>query len=301
MVYNQLMAKLKSRIQIRNLLARQCLAEFLGEFVLMFFTLGAVAQSVTSKGAKGDFFTMFLAGALAVVAAIYVGGIVSGAHLNPAFSLTMCLLGRFPWVKLPIYALVQTFAAFCAAAATYVLYYDALQSYTGGNLTVTGPKETASIFATYPAAYLTLRGGFVDQVLGTCVLIVGALAIMDSRNKKVPESLQPVVIGLLILTVELSMGSNCGVPLNPARDLGPRLFTYIAGWGPEVFRAGNGWWWVPVVAPMVGATLGTAAYQLFVGLHYPEDAEPAQGLEFDEQKASYLETPDSSKKPECKL
>lgn len=123
MVYNQLMAKLKSRIQIRNLLARQCLAEFLGEFVLMFFTLGAVAQSVTSKGAKGDFFTMFLAGALAVVAAIYVGGIVSGAHLNPAFSLTMCLLGRFPWVKLPIYALVQTFAAFCAAAATYVLYY----------------------------------------------------------------------------------------------------------------------------------------------------------------------------------
>lgn len=193
---------------------------------------------------------------------------------------------------------------------------DALQSYTGGNLTVTGPKETASIFATYPAAYLTLRGGFVDQVgcmcvgdrhlclcrlgpqpivralgglgygvgaiftplltpaacvrqsrvtrggdlgclreggwnisklmgaplpvtskvLGTCVLIVGALAIMDSRNKKVPESLQPVVIGLLILTVELSMGSNCGVPLNPARDLGPRLFTYIAGWGPEVFR-----------------------------------------------------------------
>lgn len=70
---------------------------------------------------------------------------------------------------------------------------------------------------------------------------------------------------------------------------------------PFSYRAGNGWWWVPVVAPMVGATLGTAAYQLFVGLHYPEDAEPAQGLEFDEQKASYLETPDSSKKPECKL
>lgn len=74
------------------------------------------------------------------------------------------------------------------------------------------------------------------KLLGTCFLIVGALAIMDPKNKGVPPSLQPVVVGLLILTVELAVGSNCGVPLNPARDLGPRLFTYIAGWGPEVFR-----------------------------------------------------------------
>ncbi|XP_045039188.1 aquaporin-10 isoform X2 [Desmodus rotundus] len=247
MAYIQLLTKVKGWLRIRSPLARQCLAEFLGVFVLMLLTQGAVAQAVTSGESKGNFFTMFLAGSLAVVIAIYVSGNVS----------------------------------------------DALQNYTGGNLTVTGPKETASIFATYPAPYLSLKNGFLDQVLGTGILIVGILAIVDTRNKGVPAGLEPVAVGLLILAIGLSMGVNCGFPLNPARDLGPRLFTYVAGWGPEVFSAGNGWWWVPVVAPMVGATLGTATYQLLVALHHPEDSEPAQDLEFVQHKASDSETPAS--------
>ncbi|KAM5162475.1 aquaporin-10 [Callospermophilus lateralis] len=291
MVRDQLLAKMKGYFRIHSLLARQCLAEFLGVFVLMLLTQGAVAQAVTSGETKGNFFTMFLAGSLAVTIAIYVAGNVSGAHLNPAFSLAMCLLGRFPWSKLPIYCFVQLLSAFCASGATYVLYYDALQNYTGGNLTVTGPKETASIFATYPAPYLSLNNGFLDQVLGTGILIVGLLAIVDGRNKGVPVGLEPVVVGLLILAIGLSMGVNCGFPLNPARDLGPRLFTYLAGWGPEVFSAGNGWWWVPVVAPLVGATLGTATYQLLVALHHPEDSQQGQ------KKASDLETPASVQMP----
>ncbi|XP_055979644.1 aquaporin-10 [Sorex fumeus] len=288
MAYAQLLTQVKSWLRIHNLLARQCLAEFLGVFVLMLITQGAVAQAVTSEDTKGNFFTMFLAGALAVVVAIYVGGNVSGAHLNPAFSLAMCLLGRMPWAKLPIYCVVQLLSAFCASGATYVLYYDALQNYTGGNLTVTGPKETASIFATYPAPYLSINNGFLDQVIGTWMLIVGILAILDTRNKGVPAGLEPVVVGLLILAIGLSMGVNCGFPLNPARDLGPRLFTYVAGWGPEVFSAGNGWWWVPVVAPLVGATLGTATYQLLVAAHHPEDLAPNPDVEFVDRKSSGL-------------
>lgn len=74
------------------------------------------------------------------------------------------------------------------------------------------------------------------KVLGTSVLIVGLLAILDKRNKPVPAGLEPVVVGMLVLGIGLSLGANCGYPLNPARDLGPRLFTYVAGWGPEVFR-----------------------------------------------------------------
>ncbi|EGV98118.1 Aquaporin-10 [Cricetulus griseus] len=169
---------------------------------------------------------------------------------------------------------------------------DALQYYTGGNLTVTGPKETASIFATYPFPYLSLNNGFLDQVLGTWLLIVGLLAILDRRNKGVPAGLEPVVVGLLVLAIAVSMGGNCGFPINPARDVGPRLFTYFAGWGPEVFSAGDGWWWVPAVAPMVGATLGTATYQLLVALHHPEDLQPAP------PEASDLGTPAQR---ECKL
>nr|XP_020140967.1 aquaporin-10 isoform X3 [Microcebus murinus] len=237
MALEQPLPAVRGQLRIRSLLARQCLAEFLSVFVLMqLLTQGAVAQAVTSGETKGNFFTMFLAGSLAVTVAIYVGGNVSGAHLNPAFSLAMCLLGRLPWTKLPIYSFMQLLSSFCASGATYILYYDALQNYTGGNLTVTGPKETASIFATYPAPYLSLNNGFLDQVLGTGILIVGLLAILDRQNKGVPAGLEPVVVGLLVLVIGLSMGANCGAPINPARDLGPRLFTYVAGWGPEVFR-----------------------------------------------------------------
>lgn len=75
-----------------------------------------------------------------------------------------------------------------------------------------------------------------SKVLGTWLLMVGISAILDTRNKGVPAGLEPVVVGLLILAIGLSMGVNCGYPMNPARDLGPRLFTYVAGWGPEVFR-----------------------------------------------------------------
>ncbi|XP_072494250.1 aquaporin-10 [Notamacropus eugenii] len=289
------LAQVRAWVRIRNLLARQCLAEFLSVFVFMLIIQGAGAQAVTSEETKGNFFTMFLASALAVTVAIYVGGNVSGAHLNPAFSLSMCLVGRLPWAKLPIYILVQLLSAFSASGATYVLYYDALQNYTGGNLTVTGPKETASIFATYPAPYLSLENGFLDQVLGTAVMIVGIFAITDTKNKGVPAGLEPVAIGLMILAISFSMGANCGYPLNPARDLGPRLFTYVAGWGSEVFSAGNGWWWVPVVAPMVGAVLGTATYQLLVGLHHPDDLEPAPEKASEPRSPSYLKT------FECKL
>uniref|UniRef100_A0A8C4UH53 Aquaporin 10 n=1 Tax=Falco tinnunculus TaxID=100819 RepID=A0A8C4UH53_FALTI len=223
-------------LRVRNQLTRECLAELLAVFVLMLITLGGSAQMVTSSGTKGNFLTAYLAGALAVMVAVYTAGGVSGAHLNPAFSFAMCLLEQFPWWKLPIFVAVQTAGAFIAAGAVYALYYDAIQHYSNGTLTTTGPRETASIFATYPADYLSLSNGFLDQVMGTALLIVGVLAILDTRNKGVPKGLEPVAVALLVFSIEVSMGSNCGCPMNPARDFGPRLFTYVAGWGTEVFR-----------------------------------------------------------------
>ncbi|XP_040546667.1 aquaporin-10 isoform X2 [Gallus gallus] len=261
---------------IQNQLARECLAELLAVFVLILITLGGAAQMVTSSGTKGNVITSSLAGALAVMVAIYTAGGVSGAHLNPAFSLAMSLLGQLPWWKFPIFVAVQIFGSFIAAAAVYALYYDAIWSYSNGTLTASGPRETASIFATYPAEHLSLPNGFLDQVLGTAVLITGILAITDTHNHAVPRGLEPVAVALLVLAIEVSMGSNCGCPMNPARDLGPRLFTLLAGWGTEVFR-GSAWWWVPVVAPLVGAALGTGLYQLFVAFHHPEEEEEEDG------------------------
>ncbi|NXP26309.1 AQP10 protein, partial [Scytalopus superciliaris] len=228
--------KARGLLRIRNKLVRECLAELLSTFVLITITLSSSAQKVTSFETKGNLITSYLAGALAVMVGIYIAGGISGAHMNPAFSLAMCLVGQFPWWKFPIFMAVETLASFVSAGVVYILYYDAIQYYSNGTLTVSGPRETASIFATYPADYVSVANGFLDQVIGTGVLMVGVMGIMDNRNKGVPKGLEPVVVALLVLSIECSMGSNCGCPLNPARDIGPRLFTYLAGWGPEVFR-----------------------------------------------------------------
>ncbi|NXX17238.1 AQP10 protein, partial [Podargus strigoides] len=234
------LTRARALLRVRNQLARECLAELLAVFLLILITLSGSAQMVTSSGTKGNTLTASLAGALAVMVAIYTAGGVSGAHLNPAFSLAMCLLGRFPWWKFPIFVAVQIFGAFVSAGAVYALYHDAIWHFSNGTLTASGPRETASIFATYPADYLSLSNGFLDQVMGTALLIAGILAILDLRNKGVPRGLEPVAVALLVLSINISMGSNCGSAINPARDFGPRLFTYVAGWGTEVFRWAGG-------------------------------------------------------------
>ncbi|NXA88527.1 AQP10 protein, partial [Melanocharis versteri] len=230
------LTRARRRLRIRNQLVRECLAELISTFMLIIITLAGIAEKTTSSEMKGNLVTTYLAGALAVMAGIYTAGGVSGAHMNPAFSLAMCLMERLPWWKFPIFVVVQILASFISAGAVYILYYDAIWYYGNGTLTVYGPRETASIFATYPADYVSITNGFVDQVIGTGVLIVVAIGIMDRRNKGVPEGLEPVAVAMLVLGIESSMGANCGCPLNPARDIGPRLFTYVAGWGPEVFR-----------------------------------------------------------------
>ncbi|NWI84375.1 AQP10 protein, partial [Pitta sordida] len=233
---SSVLTRARGLLHIQNQLVRECLAELLSTFILILITLSGSAQKVTSFETKGDTLTAYLAGALAVMVGIYTAGGVSGAHMNPAFSLCVCLTRQFPWWKFPIFVVVQTLASFMSAGAVYILYYDAIWHYSNGTLTVSGPRETASIFATYPADYVSIANGFLDQVIGTATLIVGVMGIMDTRNKGVPKGLEPVVVALLVLSIEVSMCANCGCPLNPARDIGPRLFTYVAGWGPEVFR-----------------------------------------------------------------
>nr|XP_014349232.1 PREDICTED: aquaporin-10 isoform X2 [Latimeria chalumnae] len=161
---------------------------------------------------------------------------------------------------------------------------DALHEYCGGNLTVTGPKATAEIFSTYPAPYLTLSNGFLDQVVGTAVLLIGILAINDQKNNPALNGTQGLSVGLLVLVIGMSMGMNCGYAINPARDLPPRIFTAIAGWGLEVFRAGNNWWWVPIVAPLVGSVIGACIYQIFIEGHHKPEPEGNSSIEFESGK-----------------
>nr|XP_033791225.1 aquaporin-3-like isoform X2 [Geotrypetes seraphini] len=144
---------------------------------------------------------------------------------------------------------------------------DAIWYFANDQLYVMGPNGTAGIFATYPTEHLTLMNGFFDQFIGTAALVVCVLAIVDPYNNPVPRGLEAFTVGFVVLVIGLSMGFNSGYAVNPARDFGPRLFTSIAGWGTEVFSAGDQWWWVPIVSPLLGAVAGVLVYELMIGFH----------------------------------
>lgn len=250
-------------------LIRECLAEFLGTFVLMTLGLGVVAQVVLGKGELGGYLSINLVWGLAVVMGCYVAAGVSGAHLNPAVTLALAVHRGFPWAKVVPYMAAQVAAAFAAAAVVYATYHEALAAFDGGVRQVSGPRGTAGIFATYPQPWLGLWGGLVDQVVGTALLVGVIFAISDRRNAPPPAGLAPLIVGLLVVAIGASFGANAGYAINPARDFGPRLFTALAGWGANVFTAGRGWWWVPIVGPLAGGVLGGWIYDALVGGRFP--------------------------------
>ncbi|KAL8197013.1 UNVERIFIED_CONTAM: Aquaporin-9 [Gekko kuhli] len=273
---------------LKNSLVKEALSEFLGTFVMVTLGCGCVAQSVLSGEALGGAQMVSVGFAMAVTIAIYVAGGVSGGHVNPAVSFAMCITGKMVWAKFPVYVFAQFLGAFVGAATVYGVNHDALMSYTGGNLTVTGDIRTAHIFATYPSEYLSVTNGFADQVLSTAFLLVGVFAIFDQGNLGVPKGLEPIGIGLLIILLTSSLSMNSGCAMNPARDLSPRLFTLMAGWGPEVFTAGNHWWWVPIVGPMVGAGFGAAIYMLFIELHHSQPPPPQSNAAHDKYELTSM-------------
>jgi MIP family channel proteins len=248
--------------------AREAAAEFFGTFILIVFGVGVVAQTVLSREANGSYLGINLGWGLAVMLGVYTAGGVSGAHLNPAVTLALAVHRAFPWSKVVPYAAAQVAGAFAASAVVFVTYREALAAFDGGTRVVEGAAATAGIFATYPQPYLSLAGGFIDQVVGTMLLMAGVLAVTDQRNVAPPAWLTAPLVGALVVAIGVAFGVNAGYAINPARDLGPRLFTAVAGWGPGVFTAGGGWWWVPVAAPCAGAVLGAWLYDTFINRHH---------------------------------
>ena len=251
---------------------REAAAEFLGTFVLLLLGSGVVAQFVLSGGSHGSYLGINLGWGLAVVMGVYVAGGVSGAHLNPAVTLAAAVHRRFPWGKVVPYVAAQTAGAFTGALVTWLTYREAFDRFDGGARQVTGPTGTAGIFATYPQDFLSaVPGGLLDQVVGTALLVGIILAFTDKRNVTPDPRLVPVLVGALVVVIGASFGFNAGYAINPARDFGPRLFTFLFGWGGEVFTAGGHWWWVPIVGPCLGGVLGGWVYDVFVTRHHPSE------------------------------
>ncbi|XP_072471801.1 aquaporin-9 [Notamacropus eugenii] len=259
---------IREKIILKNSLAKETIGEFLATFTLVVLGCGSVAQTVLSRGTAGGPVTTNVGFAMAIVISLYVSGGVSGGHVNPAVSFAMCLYGRMKWFKFPFYVVAQFLGAFVGAAVLFGVYYDAITTFAEGKLIVTGENATAQIFATYPLNYLTIGNEFADQVMCSTFLLFGVFAIFDEKNWRVPKGLEPVVVGLLILAIACSLGMNTGSAMNPARDLGPRVFTALAGWGVEVFTTASHFWWIPTVAPFLGAALGGFIYVFGIEIHH---------------------------------
>lgn len=258
---------------MRSTLARELAAEFLGTLVLVTFGVAVVAQVTLSQQSNGQYLSINLGWGLAVTMGIYTAGGISGAHLNPAVTLALAAFRGFAWNKVLPFVVAQVAGAFVASSIVFATYHEALEAYSGNERIVTGPKATAGIWATYPQPFLSnVPGGLIDQIVGTAFLLAVTFALSDQRNNAPPKWLGPLAAGALVALIGMTFGYNAGYAINPARDFGPRLFTAVAGWGSEVFRAANGWWWVPIVGPLVGGLVGGGAYELFVGWHHaPED------------------------------
>ena len=267
----------------------EVLAEFLGTFTLLAFGDGVVAMAVaglpgsgrtasptTIFNAAGDWLLITWGWALAVALAVYVAGGVSGAHLNPAVTLAFAVRRKFAWSKVLPYWVAQLAGAFVGAALVYLVYHNAIDAYNkaSGATSRNSPAGLASfsIFATFPAPYFngSMIGPLVDQIVGTAFLVLFVVALIDLRNTAVKANLGPLLIGLAVAAIGMSYGANAGYAINPARDLGPRLFAWIAGWG-QVAMPGTvegkftAYFWVPIVGPLIGGVIGVLLYDFFVG------------------------------------
>ena len=236
------------------------LAEFLGTFVLMLFGLGVNAMvvlfpsTIPGEIIHGGWTNITLGWGLGVTMGIYVAGSVSGAHLNPAVTLTLAVFRGFPWRKVIPYSLAQTAGAFAAAALVYRNYLPAFRQVDPGL------EKTAGVFTTFPAFPGLPSAGFLDQLIGTALLLLLILAITDEFNGPSAANLTPLMIGLVVVGIGMSFGGMHGYPINPARDFGPRLFTVVASFRNNGLTDGSGAWRVPIAGPLLGGLVGAAVY-----------------------------------------
>jgi glycerol uptake facilitator protein len=257
-------------------------AEFLGTFVLIAFGDGVVAMAVAALNqskrgteifaASGDWLLITWGWAMAVTFGVYVAGGISGAHINPAVTLALAVRRAFPWAKVLPYIVAQVVGAFAGAALVYLNYHNAIGSYeaahniTRGSFGGGDSTTTFSIFATFPAGFFhaSMIWPLVDQIIGTAFLVMFVFALTDERNQPPRMNLAPLLVGLAVAAIGMSYGANAGYAINPARDFGPRLFAWFAGWGKVALPGIHDYFWIPIIGPFVGGVVGGVVYDLFI-------------------------------------
>jgi glycerol uptake facilitator protein len=253
-------------------------AEFFGCFILISFGDGVVAMlwglvgsgrsSAGPLQSSGDWLLITWGWALAVAFAVYVSGGITGAHINPAITLGAAIRKQLPWNKVPGYWIAQVLGCFLGAALVFLVYNNAINHYDQAQHIVKGTAasvSTYSTFATFPAPYFhSFLGPLIDQIVGTFFLALFVWAVTDEFNLPVGSNMTPFIVGMIVMAVGISFGANAGYAINPARDFGPRIFAWIAGWKSVAFPGNygnvNDYFWIPIVGPLIGAAVASVLY-----------------------------------------
>lgn len=228
------------------------IAEFIGTCILMIFGNGVNANVSLNKtyAQNSGWLVISLGWGLAVFIAVFVAGSISGAHINPAVTLGLALAGKFEWSQVPAYCLAQMLGAFFGAAITYLHFkphFDATED----------PDTKLGLFSTGPAIADTIYN-LISEIIGTFVLVFCIFFLVSGDGL---GSLSALPVALLVLAIGLSLGGTTGYAINPARDLGPRIFHALA---PIKGKGKSNWnyAWIPVVGPLIGATLAAGIFSL---------------------------------------
>ncbi len=227
-------------------------AELVGTMLLIVLGDGVVAAVVLtkSKAQNSGWIVITTGWALAVAIPVYVVGRISGAHINPAVTLGLAAVGRFPWSGVAGYLAAQFLGAFLGAIVVWLAYL-AHWGVTEDKAAKLVVFSTAPAIRNYPLNLLT-------EAIGTFVLVFGILAL-GADKPSVQSGLTPLLIGFLIWSIGLSLGGPTGFAINPARDLGPRIAHALL---PIPGKGGSDWGycWVPIVGPVIGGILGAVVY-----------------------------------------
>lgn len=272
-----------------TLLAR-CGAEVIGTFILVFFGCGSVHVAVLTGDLSGTG-QVALVWAVAIMLATYCIGGISGAHINPAVTIALAAWGKFLWNDVPAYIGAQLVGAVLAAATLFVLYgplLEAKESSKGVTRGEAGSVITAMCYGEYypnpgklgkgPGPFdasaqakhselVAMPAAFLAEFLGTLMLALMVFALNDERNAAAPAGrLAPVFIGMTVAVLIMVIDPLTQACFNPARDFGPRLFAFAAGWGEVAIPGPNGMGFLAVyiIAPIAGAVAGGGLFTNFI-------------------------------------
>ncbi len=254
------------------------IGEFAGTFLLVFFGCGSICTAITT-GAQVGIFQVAIVWGMGLATAIYLASALSGAHLNPAVTAGLAVWAGFPKGRALKYVAAQMLGAFVAAAVLYFLYGNAIASfeklsriYRGAP----GSEASAMMFTGFfpnpggrpllleTRALMSPSAAFGVELIGAAILVLVIMGSTDEQNQGRPQILTAATIGLTYTSLISLFAPLTLACFNPARDLAPRIFTALAGWGAVPFRVnGLGWLTVYIVAPVIGGILGGGIYQLF--------------------------------------